>query len=334
MGLWGVVYDEYSQQPSNIHTEIIRPALADHNGYAIWIGTPKGKNDFYRLYEQGKDKDNWLSMMLTVDDTGLIDKKELEDSKGVMTDDEYNQEWHCSFEAAIKGAYYAEELAKARKEGRITKVDYDNSLPVYTIWDLGISDATSICFVQKYHQEVRMIDYYESTDKGLNYYAKILKNKDYVYARHIAPHDIEVRELTTGKTRLEIAGELGIDFYVLPKFPISDGINAGRQMFSRLWVDKNKCSVWLDYIAQYQKEWDDSKGMFKDNPLHNFTSHAADAYRYTALAENLMNEDKGAVLTKDSRSDVKRGIRIKDGFVSEEEMIEAKPVSENDWRYI
>jgi len=137
--------------------------------------------------------------------------------------------------------------------------------------------------------------------------------------------------LTTGKTRLEIARGLGIDFDVQPKLSISDGINAGRQMFSRLWVDKNKCSVWLDYIAQYCREWDDSKGMFKDQPLHNFTSHAADAYRYAALAENMMNDNKGATLTDDFHSDAKRGITIRDGRVREDEML---PKEDGvDWRY-
>lgn len=331
MGLWGVVYDEYSQQPSNVHSEIIRPALADHNGYAIWIGTPKGKNDFYRLYEHSKDNEDWLGMLLTVDDTGIIDEKELEDSKEVMTPDEYNQEWYCSFEAAIKGAYYAEEIAKAREDNRITQVLYDNSIPVYTFWDLGISDAMAIGFFQKVNQEIRMIDYYEGIDKGLNHYAKVLQDKGYVYAKHIAPHDITVRELTTGKSRLEIASDLGINFDVLPKLGLSDGINAGRLMFRRLWVDEKKCQQWLDYIAQYRREWDDAKGMFKENPLHDFTSHAADMYRYAAIGENFMREDKGALLTDEPITDANPAPIVKDGFVSEEEMIfEKEP---EDWRY-
>lgn len=332
IGLWGVVFDEYSQQPSNIFTEIIRPALADHKGYAIWIGTPKGKNEFYRLYEQSKKNDKWLGMLLTVDDTKLIPAEELADAKAIMTDDEYKQEWYCSFEAATKGAYYADELSKARTEKRITKVSYDNSLPVYTVWDLGISDSTSIGFFQKYKTEVRMIDYYESRDQGLNSYFKILNDKGYVYARHIAPHDIQVRELTTGKTRLEIAQDLGITFDILPKLGIADGINAGRLMFRRLWIDEEKCQTWLDYIAQYRREWDDNRGMFKDNPLHDFTSHAADMYRYASIGENIMNNNDGAVLIKDFEYNAKPGVTIENGFVSEADMAreEAEPT---DWRY-
>jgi len=259
--------------------------------------------------------------MLRVEDTGLISNAELEDSRAVMTPDEFNQEWHCSFEAAIRGAYYADELSKAREEGRITKVDYENELPVFTVWDLGVSDATSIGFFQRKGQEVRMIDYYESIDKGLPHYIQVLQEKNYVYSKHIAPHDIAVREFTTGKSRLEIASKLGINFNVLPKLPISDGINAGRQMFSRLWIDEEKCSQWLDYIAQYHREWDDDKGMFKDVPLHDFTSHSADMYRYAALSENLMTESSGAVLTDNPRSsDTIPSVIVKDGRVSGEEM--------------
>ena len=332
MGLWGVIFDEYSQQPSNIFTEIIRPALADHKGYAIWIGTPQGKNDFYRLYEHARKDKDWLGLLLTVDDTGIIEEKELEDSKKVMTPDEYEQEWYCSFTASVKGAYYAEELAEARKNGRITRVVHDKVIPVYTFWDLGVSDSMAIGFFQKANQEVRMIDYYESSDKGLDHYIKACQDKGFVYGRHIAPHDIRVRELTTGRSRLEIAKDLGISFDVLPNLGVADGINAGRLMFSRLWVDEEKCKVWLDYIAQYHREWDDKKGMFKDNPFHDFTSHAADVYRYAAIGENLMTNERGELLTSDDTTSAKRSPIVKSGHISEEEML-PKEDKNIDWRY-
>ncbi len=337
MGLWGVIYDEYSQQPSNVHTEIIRPALADHKGYAIWIGTPKGKNDFYRLYEYAKRDEDWLGILLTVDNTRLIDQEELDDSRKVMTEDEYQQEWYCSFTASIKGAYYATELAEARKEERITKVDWDNMIGVYTVWDLGISTRSaapagmSVGFFQKVRQEMRMIDYHETIDKGLDWWSKFLKEKPYTYLKHLAPHDIKVPELSTGRSRLEIARELGIKFEVAPNLPVSDGIHAGRLLFKRLWIDEKRCQTWLDYIAQYRREWDDAKGMFKDIPLHDFTSHAADMYRYAAVSENLMKEEKGALLTDDTPTTARRGILVKDGMVSEDQMV-SKP-EPKDWRY-
>ena len=240
-----------------------------------------------------------------------------------------------AFEAAVRGAYYAEELGLARREGRVTKIDYDNSLPVFTVWDLGVSDATAIGFFQKVNQEVRFIDYYESSDKGLPHYLQLLQNRKYVYARHIAPHDISVREFTTGRTRLEIAQKLGIRFDVLPSLGISDGINAGRQMFSRLWVDERKCQRWLDYIAQYHREWDDVRGMFKDNPFHDFTSHAADMYRYAALAENMFTGSQGALLVDDDLGISPRpAVEIKkDGYVTEEDMLWHGREPKRDWRY-
>jgi phage terminase large subunit len=290
LALWGVVFDEYSQQPSNIFSEIIRPSLADNQGYAIWIGTPKGKNEFYRLFEHSKIDENWLSMLLTVDDTKIIPQSELEDARKVMNEDEFNQEWYCSFEASIKGAYYNRELSRAREEDRICNVPYEPSIPVHTFWDLGISDYTSIGFFQLVGKEKRMIDFYESHGYGLDHYAKIIKEKPYCYGSHNFPHDVEVRELGTGKSRREILESLGIRVDIVPNIPVADGINSGRLTFSGLWIDKNKCSSFIDAISQYKQEWDDKNGMFRDKPLHDWTSHAADMYRYFSVGvDRLIN---------------------------------------------
>ncbi len=283
MALWGVVFDEYSQQPSNIFSEIIRPALVDHNGYAIWIGTPKGKNDFYELYQRARINEHQLAILLTVEDTGLINAEELEDAKKAMTEDEYKQEFFSSFEASIKGAYYSKELEFARKEKRITTVPYEPEKLVYTFWDLGISDTTTIGFFQIVGKENRMIDYYENNGEALSHYVKVLKEKPYVYEKHSFPHDIEVRELGTGKSRKEVLESLGIKVNVVAKLSIQDGINAGRLIFSSLWIDKIKCECFLNALGQYRQEWDDSKGMFRDKPLHNFASHPADMFRYFAI---------------------------------------------------
>lgn len=300
IGLWGVVFDEYSQQPSNIFTEIIGPALSDHQGYAIWIGTPKGKNEFYRLYNQavtGSDKEgvdvseDWFGLLLPASLSGIIPEAELALWKRNMSSDEFAQEYECSFDASVRGAYYSDEVQKARAEGRISGFNYDPSVPVFTVWDLGIGDATAIGFYQKVNQEVRMIDYYEMSDKGLNWFAKILRDKEYVYSRHFAPHDIKVRELGSGKSRLEIARELGINFDIVPQMDVDDGINAGRLVFPRLYINLKNCITFVDYISQYHKEWDDKKGMFKERAKHDFTSHAADVHRYMAIVESQFNNE-------------------------------------------
>jgi len=289
IALWGVVFDEYSQQPSNIFTEIIRPALADHKGYGIWIGTPKGKNDFYRLYEQGKDDKSWLSLLLKVSDTNLISQEELDDARKIMTEDEYNQEWNCSFEASIKGAYYAEQINQARKEERIKDIPYSSAIPVHTWWDLGVGDSTAIGFFQRVGQEWRMIDYYEASGEGLQHYIKVLKEKNYVYGEHYAPHDIEVREFSTGASRKTTAQGLGIHFRIAPNLSVDDGIQAVRTKFSELFIDEKKCARFIDCISQYRKEWDDKLGEFKNKPLHDWTSHAADMLRYWAVTPDFGN---------------------------------------------
>jgi hypothetical protein len=285
IGLWGVVFDEYSQQPSNIFTEIIRPALSDHQGYAIWIGTPKGKNEFWKLYEHGKVESNWLSMFLTVSDTDALTDEEVEEARKIMNEDEFNQEFYCSFEAAIKGAYYSKQILQAREEERITRVPYDMNAKVITVWDLGIGDATSIGFFQRAGKEWHLFDFYEASGEGLAHYAKVLEQKNYVYDKHIAPHDIRVKELGTGTSRLEVAKQLGINFEIAPNLSIEDGINMVRQKFNTLWVDEERCSTFLHNISLYHKEWDDKRGEFKNKPFHDFTSHAADMLRYWAVSD-------------------------------------------------
>ena len=301
MGLWGVVFDEYSQQPSNIFTEIIRPALADHRGYAIWIGTPKGKNDFWRLYEENKRDENWFTVLLRASESGIIAEEELEDAKRTMSSDEYNQEMECSFDASIKGAYYADQIAEARKKNRIKIVPYDPTLKTFPVWDLGVGQALGIGFYQKSGAEIRMIDYWEGSGKdGIPQAVKALQNKPYVYGTFFLPHDAEATSVDTGKTRVATLKELwpSIKIEIVPKLSIDDGINKGKLFWSHLWVDDVSCQVWLDYISQYKQEWDDKRGMFVEKPYHDFTSHAGDIHRYAAVIEDKMTNEEPKSFTQ------------------------------------
>jgi phage terminase large subunit len=304
--LWGGGQDESSQQPSNLFTEVISKCLADHLGYWIWAGTPRGKNQFHRTYQVAlKNPDTYETVYRTIDDSlrdehgETIDnlRQALEDDRklvelGEMTQEEFDQEWYCSFEAAIKGAYYAKQIAQARKDGRIKPVPYDPILLVHTVWDLGVGKNLAIGFYQKIGREVHKIDFWEGSEKeGIPEAAKMLKDKPYVYGKHFAPHDIKATEQGTGKTKLETAGKLGINFEVVPDIGVDNGINAGRLMFARLWVDETKCEYWLDAVSQYHQVWDEKKGMFIEKPNHDWTSHAADEYRYAAVIEDLMAND-------------------------------------------
>jgi len=307
IALWGVGFDEYSQQPSNVFSEVISKCLADHRGYAVFFGTPKGKNEFYRLFEAAKLDPAWTLIFKTIDDSlrdedgPTIDnlRLALEDDRklvaqGIMTEDEFNQEWYCSFEAAVKGAYYGTQLAAARQQGRIKLVPYDTVLPVYAVWDLGVGQNLAIGMYQRIGSEMHKIDYWEGSNRdGIPEAIRELKNKPYVFSKMFVPHDAEGTESGTGKTRLATAKELWptMQWVVLRRLPVDDGIAKARAMFSRLYIDQAKCSRWLDAISQYRQEWDDNKGMFLEKPFHDWTSHGADEFRYTAEAEEEMRND-------------------------------------------
>lgn len=306
IGLWGVGFDEYPQQPSNLFSEVISKCLADHLGYAIFFGTPKGKEHLYRTYKNAIGNPEWTVIFKTIDDS-LRDetgetienlRQALEDDKrlvaqGMITQDEFNQEWFNSFEAAIKGSYYSEQIASARKENRIGIVPYDRILKVHTIWDLGVGQALGIGFYQRVARETRMIDYWEGEGaEGINDGIVAVQRKEYIYGKHFAPHDINAKELSTGKTRLETAKKLGINFEIVPSVPVADGINQGKLFFSRLWIDEKKCEKWIDAISQYRSEWDEEKGKFKDIPRKDWTNHCGDVHRYTSLIENEMTNEE------------------------------------------
>ena len=292
IGLWGVVMDEYPQQPSNLWTEVILPTLADHDGYAIFIGTPQGKGEFYRIYEKAIKDESWYGTLLTIYDTNLFTAEQIQTFQKEQSRDEFNQEFLCSFESSTKGAYYSEELFKARQEGRIGIYPYNKSLPVYTAWDIG--GYTAIGFFQHQDDKLIMIDYLASDKLGIEWYAAQLKNKDYVYAKHFAPWDISVNQFQTGRTTAEIAFSIGLPFEmnngksVIERIGVIEGIGIGLNTFSRLYIDEQKCQFFLDDITLYRREWDTDRGKWKDTPVHDYTSHAADMYRCAAQAEPLM----------------------------------------------
>ena len=210
--------------------EVVRPALADRAGWAVFIGTPYGKNHFYDLYQQAQTDPDWHSALYTVEDTGVIPEDELESARRIMAPEQYAQEWMCSFESALIGSYYGSYLDTARTEDRITRVPWEPATPVHTAWDIGVGDATAIWFVQPVGKMLHVIDYLEASDHGLEWYAKVLKDKPYVYGRHFFPHDIEARDFSSdGRTRFAIAESLGLrPAVIVPRGHIADRIQAMR----------------------------------------------------------------------------------------------------------
>jgi phage terminase large subunit len=290
MYLDGAVLDEYADMYPEIWGQVLRPALSDREGWCIFIGTPKGNNHFYDIYRQASTKmkngdPEWFAAIFKASQTQVLPEKELKAARDTMSEEEYEQEYECSFSAALIGAYYAKEMAQAARDGRITKVKYDRTVDVHTYWDLGISDSMTIWFAQYVGREIHVIDYIEDSGRDIPYYCKLIKEKPYVYGGHNLPHDGAARELGTGKTRQEqISSLLGRHVFVHPKQKIQDGINEVRTILNRCWFDEEKCGDGLDALRAYQKKWDSKNAVFMDTPLHNWASHGADGFRNMAMA--------------------------------------------------
>lgn len=279
-----VVLDEPADFPANAWPTVIRPSLADRKGKATFIGTPKGKNEFWEIYNNAQNNDKWFCAMYKADETDILEKEELEEAKLTMGEDRFAQEFLCSFEAAIQGAYYAQEMKTAKEEERITSVPYDPAASVITSFDLGIGDSTAIWFAQFVGQEIHLIDYYENSGVGLDHYAKVLHEKGYHYEAHILPHDVKVKELGTGKSRLETLDNLGIrNIEIAPRLSVDDGIQASRSMLNKCWFDAKKCERGIEALLQYRREFDEKLKSWRGRPLHDWTSHGADSFRYLSV---------------------------------------------------
>jgi len=279
----GVVFSEYSLQDPRAW-DYIRPILAENGGWALFIYTARGRNHGYDLLNMARRNEKWFQQTLTVDDTRAISADAVEEERHAgMPEEMIQQEFYCSFDAPLVGSYYGSAMAKLLADGRLTSLPYESRLEVHTAWDLGVGDSTAIVFYQKRGQEIRVIDYYENSGEGLAHYAKIIKEKEYAYGEHLAPHDIQVRELGSGKSRLEVARELGIRFRVVPNLRIDDGIEAVRTTLSKCWFDEKKCSHLIEALRQYRKDFDEKNKVFRDRPLHDWSSHPADAFRYMCV---------------------------------------------------
>lgn len=280
----GVVLDEVADMRPRVWGEIIRPLLADRKGWAVFIGTPRGKNEFWNIFQQSKGN-GWLSVVLKASETGIVDRQELAESAKTMSEDQYLQEWECSFEAAILGAFYGRELRQLDEAGRITDVPYDPAVPVHTAWDLGFTDDTAIWWYQVIRGEVHFLEHYAASGLGMDDYFALIKSKPYRYGLHHLPHDAKAQTLAAkGKSIQEMAWDaLGKNVRIVPDLSVQDGIQAARAMLARAWFDKGT-EEGIEALRQYQREWDEDKKAFRERPRHDWTSHTADAFRMAAVA--------------------------------------------------
>lgn len=281
----GVVYSEAALQDPRAY-QFVRPILAANDGWCIFISTPRGKNWFYELFQIASHTPSWFAYKLSLDDTQHIPIREIERerSEGIMSEDLIQQEYYTSWDLGVEGSYYSRYIDRMIVQNRIGDVPWVSEHKVHTSWDLGMRDATSIIFFQTIGQTVRLIDCYESSGHGLDHYIKVLQQKPYVYGKHIAPHDIKVRELGTGMSRLEKARQMGLSFTVAPDLSIEDGIEAVRAATSKMWIDSVKCAPLIKALQNYRHEYDAKKKAYKGNALHDWSSNFSDSCRYLAIS--------------------------------------------------
>jgi hypothetical protein len=295
----GCCMDEVADMPENVFPEVIRPALSDRKGWCVFVGTPKGHNAFFDKYEEAAGNPDWLAAVYKASETGILDDEELAAARSMMTADQYAQEFECSWNANVPGAVYGKEMEAVQMDGRITNVPYDPSAKVDTWWDLGVGDSTAVWFTQTIGRAIHVIDFYEARGEGLPHYCKILTSKGYLYGDHNAPHDIEVRELGSGKSRREVAWDLGLNFRVVPKLPVEDGIHAAQMLLPRIWFDREKCKHGLECLRQYHRAYNERTRSFRASPVHDWSSHAADAFRYLAVG---IREDRGRMAAPQAKA--------------------------------
>lgn len=282
----GVILDEYADMRPRVWGEIIRPLLSDRKGWAVFIGTPKGHNAFHQVYKDASTLPNWFASTLRASETKLIDADELIDASRTMTDDQYEQEFECSFDAAILGAYYGKEMRILTDEGRITNVKHDENAETFTAWDLGYSDDTAIWWYQVIGGEIHVIDYHSSNGHDIQYYVKLVKSKSYQAKYHYLPHDARAKTLASGGRSIQemIWDAFGVgNVRIVPSLSIQDGIQAARMALPKCWFDIGT-EDGIECLRQYQREYDDDKKVFREQPRHDWTSHGADAFRMLAIA--------------------------------------------------
>jgi hypothetical protein len=280
-----VIEDEADDVTAGGLDMVVEPMLSDYLGTRLYAGTPKGNGRLQAKYDHAGHAAGWSRYLLRYQDTGALSDEAVQRLRSTLTAEEFAQELECSFTAPNAGAYYSALLDTAEKEGRVCAVPWEPLLPVETWWDLGMDDATAIWFAQQTRTgQVRIIDYLEASGEALGFYASALQAKGYSYSFHRLPHDVQVRELGTGKSRLEMLQSLGV-VPIRPgrALPVADGINAVRALLPRCWFDAEKTALGRRSLRRYRREWLEDREVWSSKPVHDSASHAADAFREGAI---------------------------------------------------
>jgi hypothetical protein len=293
---YGLVFSEYPLT-NPLAWAYLRPILDENGGWALFNGTPRGRNHAAKLFEEKQNDPRWFVQRLPASETGVFTPEQLAEARREYAilygpddgDALFRQEYEVSFDAALVGAYYAKIIEHMETQGRFDRVPWEPALPVYTAWDLGVSDSTSIWCAQEYRGEMRIINYYENSGQGLGHYVNWLHEQGYTFAKHYLPHDVKVTELGSGKSRLETLQSLGMrNVEVVPAQSLADGIHAVRSFLPKCHFDKDACKQGIDCLRQYRREYDPERKIYHDRPVHDWTSHGSDAFRYLALGHQFV----------------------------------------------
>ncbi len=291
----------------------LRPIIAENNGWQVFITTPRGKNHAYNTLRAAMGEQQAFAQVLSAHETGVFSAEQLESERAAYIQDYgedqgralFEQEYLCSFDAAILGSYYGAELSRARAEGRICRVPYDEAIPVFTAWDLGYDDDCAIWFFQVTRGEIHVIDYYYNHGKDVDFYCTVLNDRGYEYAQFAGkpflwlPHDAKAKTLAAkGKSVQQQFLDNGYASRLVPNLSVQDGIQAVRKTFPRLYLDEERCADGIEALTQYRREWDEDRKMFRDQPVHDWTSHPSDAMRYLAIAWQTEMEAKASEPTR------------------------------------
>ena len=279
----GVIVDEVAQIQASLIDEVITPALSDRKGFMIMVGTPAGMNNiFYDYYLKAQEDKNWLLYKAKASETKIVDQEELDNALSVMGKAKFDQEFECSFIGNVPGSIYGEIISDLEDKRRISNVPYDPSYLVHTAFDIGFKDDTTIIFFQDIGHTINIIDCYSNRNQALPHYIQVMKEKPYIYGTHYAPHDIEVTEFTSGRSRRETAFQLGVKFKVVPKTPLEDGIHAVKMLLPRCQIDIDNCKPLLNALRHYHRRYNERERIYASKPVHSWSSHFADAMRVLA----------------------------------------------------
>lgn len=301
LGFDGLYLDEYGDFRPSVFGNVLRPSLSDKQGWCVFGGTPKGKNAFWDIYETAQRLPHeWFLLRLPASSSGLLPQGELSAARAQLAEDQYLQEYECSFEASILGAFFGKEMREAQEQGRICAVLYDPNLPVHTAWDLGYRDDTAVWFYQIGRGEIRVIDFYAVSGEDIHDIAAVVMGKPYKYARHYLPHDARAKSLQTGKSIVEqLAGYLDLGkLAVVPDIGVQSGIQAVRMTLPRVWFDAERCREGIEALRQYQREYDEDKRAYRQSPRHDWTSHPSDAFRMLCVSWQEVSEKTPAAEVK------------------------------------